>query len=227
MMQIDHHCIVRLIGVSQTQPTMVLELVQLGSMLDYLQEKGKNSVRPEMELTLWAAQISCRMMYLEKKRFIHRDLAARNILLASKLQAKISDFGLSTAVSEGKDYYQASQGGRWPIKWYAPESVNYGTFSHASDVWSFGVLLLEMYTFGDQPYDGMTGMEVVKFIDSGKRLSRPAKAELEVYSMMTWCWEQEPQKRPKFLELFKFFSENPEYSNLKELLISQDLNFQD
>ena len=71
------------------------------------------------------------------------------------------------------------------------------------------------------------GMEVVKFIDSGKRLSRPAKAELEVYSMMTWCWEQEPQKRPKFLELFKFFSENPEYSNLKELLISQDLNFQD
>ena len=70
-------------------------------------------------------------------------------------------------------------------------------------------------------------MEVVKFIDSGKRLSRPAKAELEVYSMMTWCWEQEPQKRPKFLELFKFFSENPEYSNLKELLISQDLNFQD
>ena len=157
MMQIDHHCIVRLIGVSQTQPTMVLELVQLGSMLDYLQEKGKNSVRPEMELTLWAAQISCGMMYLEKKRFIHRDLAARNILLASKLQAKISDFGLSTAVSEGKDYYQASQGGRWPIKWYAPESVNYGTFSHASDVWSFGVLLWEMYTFGDQPYDGMTG----------------------------------------------------------------------
>ena len=66
-------------------------------------------------------------------------------------------------------------------------------------------------------------MEVVKYIDSGRRLSRPAKAELEVYSMMTWCWEQEPQKRPKFMELFKFFSENPEYSNLKEMLICQDL----
>ena len=70
----------------------------------------------------------------------------------------------------------------------------------------------------------ISGMEVVKYIDSGKRLQRPVKAELDVYSMMNWCWEEEPAKRPKFQELFKFFSENPEYSNLKELLISQDLD---
>ena len=91
-----------------------------------------------------AAQIACGMHYLEKQRFIHRDLAARNILLASKLQAKISDFGLSRVLSGEKTYYEASKGGRWPVRWYAPESISYGKFSSASDVWSFGILLWEM-----------------------------------------------------------------------------------
>lgn len=222
MMQLDHHCIVQLIGISQEPPTMVLELVPLGSMLDYLQANG-DSVRVELELPLWAAQVACGMLYLESKRFIHRDLAARNILLASKMQVKISDFGLSTLTAQGKDYYQASQGGRWPIKWYAPECVNYGTFTHAGDVWSFGILLWEMYSFGDQPYQGLTGAETVSFIESGKRLLRPIKAELEIYSTMTWCWEYEPSKRPKFSELYQIFSESPEYANLKELLLTQDM----
>jgi len=226
MMELDHHCIVHLVGVSHEPPTMILELVPFGSMLDYLKDNSE-SIRINMEIPLWAAQIARGMMYLVSKQFIHRDLAARNILLASKLQAKISDFGLSTVMSDGKDYYQASQGGRWPIKWYAPESVNYGTFSHKTDVWSFGVTLWEMYTFGCQPYQSMSGVEVIKYLDAGKRLARPTECEQDVWNTMNWCWEYDPKSRPSFSELFKFFVESPEYANLKDLLKSQDLGKMD
>ncbi|XP_026468175.1 tyrosine-protein kinase Shark-like [Ctenocephalides felis] len=117
MMSLDHHCIVRLIGVSQGPPLlMIQELVSLGSMLNYLLEFPER-VNPKCELKIWAAQIACGMYYLETQKFVHRDLAARNILLSSKHQAKISDFGLSRALGTDNNYYQATQGGKWPIKW--------------------------------------------------------------------------------------------------------------
>lgn len=163
------------------------------------------------------------MHYLESQYFVHRDLAARNILLASKHQAKISDFGLSRALCADDNYYQASQGGKWPIKWYAPESYNYGTFSHASDVWSFGVTLWEMFSFGQPPYGDMKGVDVIKIVDKGIRLTKPDACPENVFKKMEDCWNYSPRDRPTFRHLTEFFSNDPDYQNLVEMIKTQNI----
>ncbi|XP_035896870.1 tyrosine-protein kinase Shark isoform X1 [Anopheles stephensi] len=218
MIRLRHNCIVRLIGICKGPPLiMVQELIPLGSMLVYI-TKNKNTINPHHEMMIWAAQIASGMQYLEEKHFVHRDLAARNILLANKYQAKISDFGLSRAIGAGQEYYRASQGGKWPIKWYAPESFNYGTFSHASDVWSFGVTLWEMFSYGAPPYHDLKGADVIKLIEEDQRLSQPEACPDKVFEVMRNCWQYNPKLRPTFRFLHRFFSDDIEYQNLQELV---------
>ncbi|XP_065082934.1 tyrosine-protein kinase Shark isoform X2 [Ochlerotatus camptorhynchus] len=220
MIRLRHHCIVKLIGICKGPPLMMVEeLVPQGSMLDYI-IANKNTISPKHELIIWAAQIACGMQYLEQHHFVHRDMAARNILLASRYQAKISDFGLSRAIGAGNDYYHASQGGKWPIKWYAPESFNFGTFSHASDVWSFGVTLWEMYSLGAPPYHDMKGVDVIKLIENGQRLSQPDICPDKVFDIMKNCWNYNPKSRPTFKFLTRFFTDDIEYQNIQELVQS-------
>lgn len=197
---------------------IVQELLPMGSMLDFLLDHPKE-VDPDHDLKLWAAQIACGMHYLETQKIVHRDLAARNILLANKQHAKISDFGLSRATKAEKDYYRATEGGRWPVKWYAPECIYYGQFSHASDVWSYGVTLWEMWTLGEQPFEDLNGQAVLKLIDRGERLQPPSKCPRKIYKIMQQCWAYDPANRPSFMELQHIFDTDPDYQQIRSLVL--------
>jgi len=183
---------------------LVQELVRYGALLNYLCNK-RDSVALSHQMN-WGSQIAAGMCYLEGKKFVHRDLAARNILVAAPDMVKISDFGLSRAIKAESEIYQACRGGRWPVKWYAPESTLYGTFSSASDVWSYGVTLWEIFTLGEMPYGDMSGQEVLEMLDQkGERLAKPAHCPDDVYKVMLQCWQYEPSQRPTFRRLHELF----------------------
>ncbi|XP_061554506.1 tyrosine-protein kinase SYK isoform X1 [Phycodurus eques] len=196
MQQLDNPYIVRMIGICEAQSLMlVMELAELGPLHKFLQKNKKTSTANITELV---HQVSMGMKYLEENNFVHRDLAARNVLLVTQHYAKISDFGLSKVVAEDQNYYKAKGHGKWPLKWYAPECINYFKFSTKSDVWSFGVLMWEAYSYGEKPYRGMRGNNVLQLIESGMRLDAPPNCPEEMYSLMKTCWTYEVEKRPAF-----------------------------
>uniref|UniRef100_A0A2K6CLW5 Focal adhesion kinase 1 n=1 Tax=Macaca nemestrina TaxID=9545 RepID=A0A2K6CLW5_MACNE len=150
-------------------------------------------------LILYAYQLSTALAYLESKRFVHRDIAARNVLVSSNDCVKLGDFGLSRYM-EDSTYYKASKG-KLPIKWMAPESINFRRFTSASDVWMFGVCMWEILMHGVKPFQGVKNNDVIGRIENGERLPMPPNCPPTLYSLMTKCWAYDPSRRPRFTEL--------------------------
>ncbi|KAK5647289.1 hypothetical protein RI129_002181 [Pyrocoelia pectoralis] len=196
MKKLRHQKLIQLYAVcTMEEPIFIItELMKNGSLLDYLQGKGK--VLKLQQLIDMAAQIAAGMAYLESQNYIHRDLAARNVLVADSNVVKIADFGLARLIKE--DEYEARVGARFPIKWTAPEAANYSKFSIKSDVWSFGILLTELVTYGRIPYPGMTNAEVLHQVDHGYRMPCPPGCPNALYDIMLECWHRDAMKRPTF-----------------------------
>uniref|UniRef100_A0A8C6RSB0 Tyrosine-protein kinase SYK n=1 Tax=Nannospalax galili TaxID=1026970 RepID=A0A8C6RSB0_NANGA len=189
MQQLDNPYIVRMIGICEAESWMlVMEMAELGPLNKYLQQNKHVKDKNIIELV---HQVSMGMKYLEECNFVHRDLAARNVLLVTQHYAKISDFGLSKALRADENYYKAQTHGKWPVKWYAPECINYYKFSSKSDVWSFGVLMWEAFSYGQKPYRGMKGSEVTAMLEKGERMGCPQGCPREMYELMNLCWTYE------------------------------------
>ncbi|XP_010896081.2 tyrosine-protein kinase ABL2 isoform X2 [Esox lucius] len=204
MKEVKHPNLVQLLGVCTLEPPfyIVTEYMPHGNLLDYLRECDREEVNAVVLLYM-ATQISSAMEYLEKKNFIHRDLAARNCLVGENSVVKVADFGLSRLMTG--DTYTAHAGAKFPIKWTAPESLAYNTFSIKSDVWAFGVLLWEIATYGMSPYPGIDLSQVYDLLEKGYRMEQPEGCPPKVYELMRACWQWSPMDRPSFAETHQAF----------------------
>lgn len=198
--QYNHPNIVKLIGVcTQRQPIyIIMELIEGGDFLSFLRHEGHSLTAKT--LVKMTENVASGMEYLESKKCIHRDLAARNCLVADNNVVKISDFGMSR---QGDDGIYSTRGGprQIPVKWTAPEALNYGQYTTKSDVWSFGILLWESFSMGMAPYTSMTNQQARDEMEKGYRMPPPTQCPSDVARIMNSCWQYEPNNRPSFKKL--------------------------
>ena len=192
MSQFTHEHVVTLIGVvTEGQPLMiVLEYMQHGALNKLLREKRW----PDHKKLQSAHEVGKGLTYLASLKFAHRDIAARNVLVDSRSSCKIGDFGMARTMLDN-DYYKA-HGGKIPLRWTAPEAINYGKYSLLSDIWSFGIFLNELYTDGRIPYAEQSNEEVMAYVDQGYRLPRPPECPEQLYELMLAMWHPAPEQRP-------------------------------
>uniref|UniRef100_A0A3Q1ELU9 Receptor protein-tyrosine kinase n=1 Tax=Acanthochromis polyacanthus TaxID=80966 RepID=A0A3Q1ELU9_9TELE len=204
MASVDHPHVCRLLGICLTSSVqLVTQLMPYGCLLDYVR-LHRDHVSAQWLLN-WCVQIAKGMNYLEERHLVHRDLAARNVLLKNPNHVKITDFGLAKLLTANEKEYHAD-GGKVPIKWMALESILQWTYTHQSDVWSYGVTVWELMTFGSKPYDGIPASEIASVLERGERLPQPPVCTIDVYMIMVKCWMIDPSSRPRFRELMVEFS---------------------
>uniref|UniRef100_A0A5G2QRT9 Fibroblast growth factor receptor n=1 Tax=Sus scrofa TaxID=9823 RepID=A0A5G2QRT9_PIG len=240
-----HKNIINLLGAcTQDGPLYVIvEYASKGNLREYLQARRppgleycyNPSHNPEEQLSSkdlvsCAYQVARGMEYLASKKCIHRDLAARNVLVTDNVM-KIADFGLARDIHH-IDYYKKTTNGRLPVKWMAPDLFD-RIYTHQSDVWSFGVLLWEIFTLGGSPYPGVPVEELFKLLKEGHRMDKPSNCTHELYMMMRDCWHAVPSQRPTFKQLVEdldrivALTSNQEYLDLSMPLDQYSPSFPD
>ncbi|XP_078448712.1 tyrosine-protein kinase CSK isoform X3 [Lampetra planeri] len=195
MTKLRHRHLVNLLGAAMGEVLyIVTEYMAKGSLINYLRSRGRAGITKVEQIT-FALHVCEGMDYLEEQNFVHRDLAARNVLISEDMTAKVADFGL--AGERGKGIMTK----KLPVKWTSPEALRKHEFSTKSDVWSFGILLWEIYSFGRVPYPRVPLKDVVEYVEDGYRMDPPELCPSTVSSAMSACWHVEPACRPSFRDL--------------------------
>lgn len=205
MASLKHENLVRLLGCvvfsANGSTCIVTEHCAQGSLLDYLRSRGRHYVTQLNQIN-FAYDACCGMEYLERQRVVHRDLAARNVLISAEGTAKVADFGLARTDAAPDDPADALRvQAKLPIKWTAPEALKYNKFSNKSDMWSFGILLWEIYSFGRVPYPRIPLAEVVRHVERGYRMEAPEGCPAGPYELMRAAWHADPAQRPSFAHM--------------------------
>ncbi|XP_035110364.2 muscle, skeletal receptor tyrosine-protein kinase isoform X3 [Callithrix jacchus] len=225
MAEFDNPNIVKLLGVCAVGKPMCLlfEYMAYGDLNEFLRSMSPHTVcslshsdlsmRAQVsspgppplscaEQLCIARQVAAGMAYLSERKFVHRDLATRNCLVGENMVVKIADFGLSRNIYSA-DYYKANENDAIPIRWMPPESIFYNRYTTESDVWAYGVVLWEIFSYGLQPYYGMAHEEVIYYVRDGNILSCPENCPMELYNLMRLCWSKLPTDRPSFASIHR------------------------
>ncbi|XP_038625905.1 muscle, skeletal receptor tyrosine-protein kinase [Tachyglossus aculeatus] len=228
MAEFDDPNIVKLLGVCAVGKPMCLlfEYMAYGDLNEFLRNMSPRTVcslshsnlAPRMRISspgppplccaeqlCIARQVAAGMAYLSERKFVHRDLATRNCLVGENMVVKIADFGLSRNIYSA-DYYKANENDAIPIRWMPPESIFYNRYTTESDIWAYGVVLWEIFSYGLQPYYGMAHEEVIYYVRDGNILSCPENCPLELYNLMRLCWSKLPADRPSFTSIHRILA---------------------
>ncbi|XP_028830072.1 tyrosine-protein kinase transmembrane receptor ROR2 isoform X2 [Denticeps clupeoides] len=213
--RLQHPNIVCLLGiVTKEQPmSMIFSYSSHGDLHEFLvmrsphsdvgssdDDKTVKSTLEQADFLHIVTQVAAGMEYLSSHHVVHKDLSARNILVCDKLNVKILDLGLFREVYSA-DYYKLMGTSPFPIRWMSPEAIVYGKFSTDSDIWSYGVVLWEIFSYGLQPYCGYSNQDVIEMVRNRQVLSCPDDCPAWIYSLMLECWNEFPNRRPRFKDV--------------------------
>jgi len=233
LFKLKHPNLIQFLGIfidSNGDKYIITDYMNQGSLLDVLKKEKNLPLQKLLQMSIDAAKV---LLYLEKEKIIHRDVAARNFLMSKAgddgdYVIKLGDFGMSRNTPD--EVYRKKEGS-FPIRWCAPEVLNYGTYSSKSDVWAFGVFLWELFSGGIIPYGWLSNQEVYHEVPKGLRLPKPEKCPTEVWEIILSCFTEDPAERPSFSNIIKrlktFYSESEEPSKGTTKIDPQDYQTQD